>query len=283
MVSSLRAILHVLGYSESIDAFPWEKLRYDHVQAIRAALAQRYKPATTNRHLVALRGVLSHAHRLGYLTAEELSQVKLVKAVPGSTAKRGRMLSPEEIRTLLAGCSAEGDARGRRDAALLAVAAYSGLRRFEIAALDLADFDPKAQKLTVKRGKGGKYREVFLPPEACAHLAAWIADRKTRSGPLFCPTSRGRHLRAGLRLGQGAIHQIICDRCVRAHLPKTTTHDFRRTFASTLLDHGVDLVTVRDLLGHESVETTMNYDRRGDARKKRAAETLAQAFATEGA
>lgn len=279
MASSLRTVLTTLGWPGSIDSFPWQKLRYDHVQVIRAALAQRYKPASANRHLVALRGVLAHAHRLGVLSAEDLSQIRLVKPVPGSGAKRGRMLSPEEIRALLAGCAAEGDARGRRDAALLAVAAYSGLRRFEIAALDLGDFDPRARKLIVRRGKGSKYREVFLPPEACAHLDAWIGDRKSAAGALFCRTSRGRHLRAGLRLGQGAIHQIIVDCCARAHLPKTTTHDFRRTFASTLLDHGVDLVTVRDLLGHESVETTMNYDRRGDERKKRAAETLAQAFA----
>ena len=72
--------------AETLD---WAALRYQHTQAVRAALAARYAPATANKILAALRGVLREAWRLGYVTADEYQRAADLPAVRGSTLPRG--------------------------------------------------------------------------------------------------------------------------------------------------------------------------------------------------
>jgi len=76
-----------------IDEFPWHRLGYQHTQALRAALAERFSPATANRHLAALRGVLREAWRLGLMSAEDLQRSIDLPAVRGERLPRGRALS----------------------------------------------------------------------------------------------------------------------------------------------------------------------------------------------
>lgn len=279
MLASLRAALVVLKADGDVRAFPWEALRYDHVVALRAKIAETHKPATANLHLLAVRGVLREAKRLGFLTVEEFDAIAEIPAVRGTSKPAGRMLDTSEIHAVLDVC-ADGSARGLRDAAILALAAYSGLRRFEISGLDLADVDLKSGAIQV-RGKGGKHRAVFVAIGVRSRLRAWIDVRGAAAGPLFCRGRRGHTLVRGERLGPVSIYNVVIERSRSVKLAHVTPHDFRRTFASTLIDKGVDLVTVRDLLGHEDVRTTAKYDRRGDERKKRAAEALADAFKKE--
>ena len=67
-------------------------------------------------------------------------------------------------------------------------------------------------------------------------------------------------------------------RAAAAKVENLTPHDFRRTYASTLFDLGVDPVTVQKLMGHDDPKTTSRYDRRGDGAKKAAAEKIGDAF-----
>ena len=83
-----------------IDELPWHCLGYQHTGALRAALAERYSPATANRHLAALRGVLKEAWRLGLMSAEDLQRAIDLPAVRGERLPRGRALSRGELRSL---------------------------------------------------------------------------------------------------------------------------------------------------------------------------------------
>ena len=101
LVCALLAVA-AFGCPASAETLEWAALRYQHTQAIRAALAARYAPATANKMLAALRGVLREAWRLGYVSAEEYHRAADLPAVRGSTLPRGRALTTGELRALFA-------------------------------------------------------------------------------------------------------------------------------------------------------------------------------------
>lgn len=92
------------GGSADADTLPWGELRYHHTQAIRGYLAETFAPATANRMLAALRGVLTEAWRLGHMSAEDLHRATDLAAVRGNRPPAGRHLSQAEITAVLVSC-----------------------------------------------------------------------------------------------------------------------------------------------------------------------------------
>jgi len=124
----------------------WAALRCPHTTAVRSRLADgRYAPATANRHLAALRGVLKECWRLGYVTADDFRRAADLEAIRGSRLPRGRALKGGEVRALFDSCVQTAKSAQAtiavRDAALLAILYGSGLRRAEVVALDLEHVD----------------------------------------------------------------------------------------------------------------------------------------------
>ena len=112
------------GGQADAEALPWHQLRYQHTAAVRAALVEKYAPATANKHLAALRGVLKEAWRLSQMESDDFHRAVDLPGVKGSTLPKGRALSSGEIRELFEAC-ADGKPGGARDAALIA-ALYGG-------------------------------------------------------------------------------------------------------------------------------------------------------------
>jgi integrase len=257
----------------------WSALRFQHVQAVRAILADRYAHTSANRMLSALRGVLKAAWNLGQMPTEEYHRAKSVGAVRGESLPRGRHIASGELRALFQACGADRDKQGAmrtlavRDAALLAVAYGVGLRRSEIVSLDWSDYDAESGALKVRAGKGNKARLVYASGGAKVMLNSWIGRRGEEEGPLFLPLRKGGQL-AQRRLNSQAVMDVLLKRAAEAGLKSVSPHDFRRTFISDLLDAGADIVTVQKLAGHASVSTTARYDRRGEAAKQRAVNML---------
>lgn len=251
---------------------PWHLLRYPHTQALRAALAARAAPATTNKHLAALRGVLKEAWRLGLMGAEEHARATDVPDLRAAPLPRGRALTPGELRALFAAC-ADGTPGGVRDAALLAALYGCGLRRAEVVALDRTDYHAETRALTVRHGKGDKARVVYLPGSGAGVFAAWLTLRGDTPGPLFLPVNKAGAISVR-RLVAQSVYDLLARRLRGAGVIAASPHDLRRTFVSDLLDAGVDVTTVQKLAGHASVATTARYDRRGEAAKRRAADAL---------
>jgi site-specific recombinase XerD len=249
---------------------PWHVLRYAHTQALRTLLVDRYAPATANKLLSALRNVLKEAWRLEQFSDSDYRRAVDLPSIAGTTLPAGRALSLGEMAALLAVCSADPSPAGARDAALIAL---PGLRRAEMAALHLADYNSAARSIVVRHGKGRKARLVYLADGAAHALADWIAERGTADGPLFCPVNKGGRITVRPMTAQ-AIFAAMQKRAAQAHIAQFSPHDLRRTYISQLLDTGADLATVQQLAGHASVQTTVRYDRRGDRAKQRASERL---------
>jgi integrase len=156
MRASLETIARLASGGEvgALD-FPWWLLRYQHSEAIRGRLAEAYAPATANKMLSAMKGVLKSCWRLGLMTADERDRASDVEPVRGTRLPPGRSIPRGELRSLFEVCAAEANdprmrARGVRDAAMLALLYVGGLRRTELASLRLSDYDPEERAVRIR-------------------------------------------------------------------------------------------------------------------------------------
>jgi integrase len=270
----------------------WSTLRYEHTSAIRDWFAAqtepsgdgpvRYAPASANRMLAALRGVLKEAWRLGEMSAEDYQRAADVKGVSATSRPRGRSLSHGDLSALLGACLREPEyyetfpkrlPRDARDAALIAMLYSIGLSRFEIVALDLDDYTTETGAVRIRHGQPRKARLSFLASGAIAAMDDWLAVRGMAHGPLFTALYKGGVM-TSRRLTDQAIYHILQVRQRAAHIAPFSPHDLRRTCVGDLLNAGVDMTTIRQIVGYASVETNSPYDRRGDQAKKAAADKL---------
>ena len=282
MRETLNVIAELLGVAAQLNtdgqdvrclATPWGKLRYAHTVALRAALVERYAPATANKALSALRRVLQEAFRLEQLSAEEYQRAVLVPTVKGKREPKGRIVTVSEVTALMRACADDPTPMGPRDAAMLAVLRGTGLRRAEIAALNVADYQRETGEMMVRGGKGNKDRRVWAPSGTRAALEAWLIQRGEEPGALFYRAFKGGRL-STKRITDEAVAIVLATRAKEAGVSTCTPHDMRRTYISELLDAGADIATVQKLVGHEQVTTTANYDRRGEAAKRKAVELV---------
>lgn len=256
---------------------PWQAVNAGMVTAIQAKLKETYSANKTNQMMYALRGVLKAAWRIGLMPEVEYRRAIDFKPVKSETLPAGRAIKSGELKALFDGCDATTP-KGARDAALLALLYGGGLRRSEAVAIDLADYDAATGELKVLHAKGGKQRNIYASNGSKEALDAWLAIRGDDAGAMFTGITKGGNMTAR-RISDQAILFILKERAAAAGIDDISPHDFRRTFASDLLDAGVDIVTVQKLMGHASVTTTARYDRRGEAAKKKAADMLHVPFA----
>lgn len=287
MEGSLGIVARALGGERStVLGFPWHLLRYQHTAAFRAACWDRYAPATTNKLLAAVRGVLKEAWRIRLIDADDYRRAADVRGVRGAALLRGRALSAGEVRTLFAHCAADPSVGGARDAALLGVLYGGGLRRAEAVDLNVADYDTASAALRVERGKGRKGRLAYVRGGAAAALEEWLALRGAAmplpgDAPLFTRVRKGGHVTAH-RLTASGVLLVLQRRAAAAAVAPFSPHDVRRTFIGDLLDAGADISTVQRLAGHANVQTTARYDRRGERTKRAAAGLLHVPFTPRG-
>ncbi len=255
----------------------WGQLRYRHCMLVRNILKNRYAAVTANKMLAALRRTLEEAYRLDGMTATEYQKAIAFPnlPLPNQQKLRGRALRGSEIDQLLAICEKDPSPKGVRDTALIAVLRGTGMRRGELVALEMRDYDAKTGKFTIRQGKGGKFREVYLAQEAKPWLKEWLSLRSqvSQTGPLFCRIRRGGHLHPETHMDGGSIFRILEERREQIEemdMEHFSPHDLRRTLCSELLEVE-DIATVQQIAGHASPATTVKYDRPGEKAKKRAA------------
>ena len=151
-----------------------------------------------------------------------------------------------------------------RDRAVLEVLYGSGLRVSECCGLDMDDVDHGrygTALVHVRRGKGGKARQVPLGSKATDALAAYLATRARLRDPRtghIDPRALFLSYR-GTRLTPRSVQRMVGRCVIAAGTGDATPHALRHSFATHLLDGGVDLRSIQELLGHASLASTQIY------------------------
>ena len=165
------------------------------------------------------------------------------------------VLSVEEVTLLLQAASAP------KYKAAFATAYGAGLRVSEVVALKVGDIDSERMLLRVERGKGGKDRHAMLSPQLLDLLRAWWREGRRRSlllpgGWLF----PGRNPVEPLSARQ--LGRVVRAAAQAAGITKRVSpHTLRHSFATHLLEQGVDIRVIQTLLGHAKLDTTALYTR----------------------
>lgn len=282
MKSKLNVVARLLGW-KSLDDCPWSSLRAEHVIGLMTRLEasggkslERFGRAgsTVNCYLAALKGVAKAAWLAGQLAHENYLRITAVKEVRYSRTPAGRSLTYSESRQMLACCD-QRRSIDVRDQAILMLMLGCGLRRGEIPGLMYERYFPDDGSLTLI-GKGDKERKVFLPFEVQRSLDEWIHQvRGTSEGRLFGRIRKNGELDLSCAMDPRSVGMIVQNRLKAAGIKgRLTAHDLRRTFATRLLDDGIDITTVKNMMGHANITTTARYDRRGEEVQKRAARSI---------
>ena len=225
-VSALNTVVGLLG-QEDIASTPWHLIGYCEMHVLRRMLAERYAPATTNKILSIVRGVLHQACELNLMSTDAYERAVAVPAIPGPRLPAGRVLEPGEGRALFQAC-AEAGPRAARDAALLAVLLGCGLSCSEAANLERDHLDTAAAALHVI--SKGKHRFLaHVNSGVATALDAWIEARGDTPGPLLCSINKGDRITLQRLSGEG-IRQILKRRAEQAGIRSCTLQDLRRTF-----------------------------------------------------
>lgn len=140
-----------------------------------------------------------------------------------------------------------------RDRFMIAFFYSSGLRISELSNLKIIDVDKDRMQIHVKQGKGNKDRYVPLSRFIASSLAKYIKTVCPKNY-LFNSTKPGRQF--SIRGIQRVIHSTSLACGIKKEV---TSHTLRHTYATHLLENGVDLLTIKNVMGHERIETTMIY------------------------
>lgn len=232
------------------------------VQEWREAMTKAgLAPATIAGHLAGVKFGWRCVRRAG-LAAWSLD----VRAPRVILLRDTRGPSLDEVRRVLAAASAQLEPQRGRDVALVALLATMGLRREELSAADVDDYDRARGRLRIL-GKGRDEHEwVTIPDAVATHLNAYLDARGAVLGEsLFHNHSRARCSR---RLTGGGIARILAELGRRAEPPvQLTPHGLRHTATTEALNlTGGDVRQVKHFTRHRKLETVLVYDdRRRDA------------------
>lgn len=243
---------------------PWDDLTYEDVQFLKVRLKEDYKPATVNVTLAAVRKVIEHAFRLGLVPNETLARIKQVNDVENHTLPSGRHIEFTEIQAMFYEASqSENKTRRHRDLAILTLLYGTGMRRSEVAKLQIADYTPRMGQFHLKATKRGKERKVYITGAAKRYVDQWLEIRGLEDGAFFwrCHKS-GKLITEGIT--SQSVYNMVKHWAKKAELTNIEPHSFRRTYIGELLDAGVDIATIAQNVGHANINTTSRYDRRGE-------------------
>ena len=268
--------LGVVGPMDLFDYLEWQAEPRPSAGSVVVRLADRLgaAPATMNRRVAAVRGLFEYTVLSGARADNPVPAARRAtgfRAVrrgllghlgPGRARSGGRLvrqprrlpesLEPREVAAFVA------DLLSARDRAMALAMLLGGLRAGEVRGLRLADVDQGLRRLRIV-GKGGRERVVPAERAFFTELASYLRCER----PVGCPTPECfvvlRGPTAGGPLTEAGLRRIFRTHRDRAGTPGVRPHRLRHTYGTELAAAGIDLLVLRELMGHASPETTAGY------------------------
>jgi integrase/recombinase XerD len=243
----------------------WHLKLEDFLRYVEAERRARASPACIAKYITHTRGFLEYAWRSGRAERNVLDGFMLRD---GEARRAPRSLTLEEAERLISACP-RASATQRRDRLIVLLLYGCGLRTHELCALDVEQVCTERRSLEVLTAKGGKPRSVPVPDAVYIELLAYLHERGGKRGPLFRTEVKRK------RISNKDVGEVMREAVARAVLPadiKPMT--LRHSFATHLMDRGVDLGIIASLMGHRSPQETGVYLHVLASRKERAVKTI---------
>ena len=243
----------------------WKLTFEDYLRYVEVEREAEASPRCINKLVTHVRGLIDYAWRCGRCDRNVLQGLQLQD---GKSRTPPRSLTLEEAQALIEACP-RATAEQRRDRVIVLLLYGCGLRTGELCALDVPHVSIERRELNVLRAKGDKPRSVPVPEAVYTELLAYLHERGGKRGPLF------RTLVKKKRLAIKDVGDVVRQAVLRAGLstdikPKTLRH----SFATHLMDRGVDLGIIASLMGHRSPAETGVYLHVLPSRTTRAVRTI---------
>ena len=240
-------------------------LRLFVLESYREHLKQSGKgAANVNQRLSAIRRMIRKAAANGFIAEAEARSAASVEGVGAPGRSVGRWLSKGQAEAFLTALPRQTLAE-KRDFALVAIALSSGLRRAEIASLEVSHLQEVEGRPVVLGivGKRNKVRDVPITPWALGAVREWLEAAGIEEGTIFRPVNKGGRV-TGSSMTPEAIRQSVeraTDRAngAGANIPRLACHDLRRSFAQLARKGGAPIEQIAKSLGHASIVTTQVY------------------------
>jgi len=262
--SSLNRVLRQLQAVRP-DVPLWKLSFEDYLRYVELERQADASPRCINKYITHTRGLLEYARRCGRADRNVLEGFFLQD---GERRSPPRSLTLKEAQTLIEACD-QATREQRRDRVIVLLLYGCGLRTHELCALNVQHLSIERREINVMTAKGDKPRTVPVPGAVFTELLAYLHERGGKRGPLFKTWVKKT------RISNKDVGQVIGQAVQRAGLSADIkAKTLRHSFATHLMDRGVDLGIIASLMGHRSPQETGVYLHVLPSRKKQATTTL---------
>ena len=234
-----------------------------HLKYATYGKGQRYSEGTIVRRITSVRLFYDYLYKREVIDVNPALNLELPRTLEGGEPN---FISQSDVKKLIK--ATQGETHELRDSLILKTFIVTGLRLSELANLNKSDI--VGTVLTVRKGKGNKSRKVFIPESLAKEIEDYKQVIKSNKDALFLSQK-------GKRISNTATQRLVkkyMDR-IGLDIEVFSTHNLRHTYASIMLEKGVDIVSIQQALGHSSLETTQKYAHVLDNTRQEAANKMA--------
>ena len=243
----------------------WQLSFEDYLRYVELERQADASPRCINKYITHVRGLLEYARRCGRADRNVLEGFFLQD---GERRSPPRSLTLQEAQTLIEACE-QTTREQRRDRVIVLLLYGCGLRTHELCALNVQHLSIERREINVMTAKGDKPRTVPVPGAVFTELLAYLHERGGKRGPLFKTWVKKT------RISSKDVGHVIGQAVQRAGLSADIkAKTLRHSFATHLMDRGVDLGLIASLMGHRSPQETGVYLHVLPSRKEQATTTL---------